>query len=58
LRDLNYGKYFDQGEVEISSTVDYNSHNTKQLDLEEMESLLMKLTYIQAAVSGNHMQQY
>ena len=56
LRDLNYGKYFDQGEVEISSTVDYNSHNTKRLDLEEMESLLMKLTYIQAAVSGNHMQ--
>jgi UDP-N-acetylglucosamine 4,6-dehydratase len=58
LRDLNYGKYFDQGEVEISSTVDYNSHNTKQLDREEMKSLLMKLTYIQAAVSGNHMQQY
>ena len=58
LRDLNYGKYFDQGEVEISSTVDYNSHNTKRLDLEEMKSLLMKLTYIQAAVSGNHMQQY
>ena len=56
LRDLNYGKYFDQGEVEISSTVDYNSHNTKRLDLEEMKSLLMKLTYIQAAVSGNHMQ--
>ena len=58
LRDLNYGKYFDQGEVEISSTVDYNSHNTKRLDLEEMKSLLMKLTYIQAALSGNHMQQY
>ena len=58
LRDLNYGKYFDQGEVEILSTVDYNSHNTKRLDLEEMKSLLMKLTYIQAAVSGNHMQQY
>ena len=58
LRDLNYGKYFDQGEVEISSTVDYNSDNTKRLDLEEMKSLLMQLTYIQAAVSGNHMQQY
>ena len=58
LRDLNYGKYFDQGEVEISSTVDYNSHNTTRLDLEEMKSLLMKLTYIQAAVSGDFMQQY
>ena len=58
LRDLNYGKYFDQGEVEVLSTVDYNSHNTTRLDLEEMKSLLMKLTYIQDAVSGNHMQQY
>ena len=58
LRDLNYGKYFDQGEVEISSTVDYNSNNTTRLDLEEMKSLLMKLTYIQDAVSGNHMQQH
>ena len=58
LRDLNYGKYFDQGEVEVLSTVDYNSHNTTRLDLEEMKSLLMKLTYIQTAVSGNYMQQY
>jgi UDP-N-acetylglucosamine 4,6-dehydratase len=58
LRDLNYGKYFDQGEVEVLSTVDYNSHNTTRLDLEEMKSLLMKLTYIQSAVSGNYMQQY
>ena len=58
LRDLNYGKYFDQGEVEISGMVDYNSHNTTRLDFEEMKSLLMKLTYIQAAVSGNFMQQH
>ena len=58
LRDLNYGKYFDQGEVEVLSTVDYNSHNTTRLDLEEMKSLLMKLTYIQSTVSGNYMQQY
>ena len=58
LRDLNYGKFVDQGEVEISGMVDYNSHNTKRLDLEEMKSLLMKLTYIQAAVSGNFMQQH
>ena len=58
LRDLNYGKFVDQGEVEISGMVDYNSHNTTRLDLEEMKSLLMKLTYIQAAVSGNFMQQH
>ena len=58
LRDLNYGKFVDQGEVEISGMVDYNSHNTTRLDFEEMKSLLMKLTYIQAAVSGNFMQQH
>ena len=58
LRDLNYGKFVDQGEVEISGMFDYNSHNTTRLDFEEMKSLLMKLTYIQAAVSGNFMQQH
>ena len=58
LRDLNYGKFVDQGEVEISGMVDYNSHNTKRLDFEEMKSLLMKLTYIQDAVSGNFVQQH
>ena len=35
---------------EISGMVDYNSHNITRLDLDEMESLLMKLTYIQDAV--------
>ena len=58
LRDLNYGKFVDQGEVEISGMLDYNSNNTTRLDLEEMKSLLLKLPYIQAAVSGNFMQQY
>ena len=58
LRDLNYGKFIDQGEVQISGTVDYNSDNTTRLDLKEMKSMLMKLSYIQAAVSENFMQQH
>ena len=57
LRDLNYEKFVDQGEVNISDPTDYNSHNTTRLDLEGMKALLMKLTYIQAAASGNFMQQ-
>ncbi|MBF3371978.1 polysaccharide biosynthesis protein, partial [Leptospira interrogans] len=35
LRDLNYGKFIDQGEKRISTLEDYNSHNTKRLNLEE-----------------------
>lgn len=52
LRDLNYGKFVDQGEVKISSATDYNSHNTTRLDVRGMEELLMKLPFIQALVNG------
>ena len=54
LRDLNYGKFVDQGEVKISEAVDYNSHNTTQLDVDGMKKLLMKLTFMQAAARGEH----
>ena len=52
LRDLNYVKYTDQGETRISEAVDYNSHNTKQLDVPGMRALLLKLPFIQAMVRG------
>jgi UDP-N-acetylglucosamine 4,6-dehydratase/5-epimerase len=52
LRDLNYGKYIEQGEMMISSASDYNSHNTSRLDLEGMQKLLLKLPFIQALVKG------
>jgi UDP-glucose 4-epimerase len=52
LRDLNYGKYIEQGEMKISSASDYNSHNTTRLDLEGMQKLLLKLPFIQALVKG------
>ena len=42
-RDLNYGKYFTQGEVQNSHTDDYTSHNTKRLDRNEVEALLLSL---------------
>lgn len=54
LRDLNYGKYVDEGQVSVSEAVDYNSHNTIRLDVEGMQALLLKLRFIQAAVRGNH----
>jgi UDP-N-acetylglucosamine 4,6-dehydratase len=54
LRDLNYGKFLEQGEVEISQAADYNSHNTTRLDVNGMQDLLLKLTFIQAALRGEH----
>ena len=56
LRDLNYGKFVEQGEVRISDAVDYNSHNTKRLDVEGMKALLMKLSFMQALVHGEYVQ--
>lgn len=56
LRDLNYGKFVDQGEVKISEATDYNSHNTARLDVEGMRALLMKLRFIQALVKGEHVE--
>ena len=39
-RDLNYSKYFTDGEQSISETEDYTSHNTKQLNVKETVSIL------------------
>tara|TARA_B100000787_G_scaffold148211_1_gene119603 strand:+ start:3372 stop:4400 length:1029 start_codon:yes stop_codon:yes gene_type:complete len=56
LRDLNYGKFTDQGEQQISEAVDYNSHNTTRLDLKEMQALLMKLDFMQAIIRGENVE--
>ena len=42
-RDLNYDKFFVEGQEDISKVEDYNSHNTYRLNVEEMKQLLMKL---------------
>jgi UDP-N-acetylglucosamine 4,6-dehydratase len=52
LRDLNYGKFIEQGEVKISVATDYNSHNTIRLDVPSMRALLMKLRFMQATMRG------
>jgi UDP-N-acetylglucosamine 4,6-dehydratase len=54
LRDLNYGKFVEQGEVISVGTVEYNSHNTERLDVKGMKALLMKLGAIKALVDKNH----
>jgi len=45
-RDLNYGKYFTEGEEKIAEIEDYNSHNTRRLNVEEIKELLLQLDYI------------
>ena len=52
LRDLNYAKYVDVGEEDITNASEYNSENTVQLDVEGMKILLNKLKFIQAASRG------
>lgn len=56
LRDLNYGKFVEQGEIKISEANDYNSHNTNRLDVAGMKALLLKLRFIQAIVRGEHVE--
>ena len=51
-RDLNYGKYFSEGELKIGDVEDYTSHNTKRLNLEETKELLLKLRVIRKDIIG------
>ena len=46
-RDLNYDKFFIQGDEKVSSIEDYHSHNTRRLDVEGMKEQLMRLRFIQ-----------
>jgi UDP-glucose 4-epimerase len=54
LRDLNYGKFVEQGEVRITEAADYNSHSTTRLDVESMKALLRKLTFVNALERGEY----
>ena len=45
-RDLNYDEYYDRGQIEISKMDDYNSHNTKRLNINQIKERLLMLDYI------------
>lgn len=51
-RDLNYSKFFIEGDIEISNVEDYNSHNTKRLDLTATKQMLLDLDYVQNELKG------
>jgi len=52
LRDLNYSKFVEKGEARISRSEDYNSHNTRRLDVSEMADMLLRLPFMRALVEG------
>lgn len=52
-RDLNYSQYVEEGEQDLSSIEDYNSHNTDRLDVEGMIKLLHKLDFIADIEAGS-----
>jgi UDP-glucose 4-epimerase len=45
-RDLNYERYFSEGQEKLSVLEDYHSHNTERLDVEGTKRLLMKLDIV------------
>jgi UDP-glucose 4-epimerase len=51
-RDLNYNKFFTEGESKIFKAEEYTSHNTYQLNLQETKDLLLKLPSIRKDVLG------
>lgn len=51
-RDLNYDKYFVDGDEQLTTEVEYNSHNTKRLTIEEIKEKLLNLDYVIDALKG------
>lgn len=51
-RDLNYEKFVEQGETRITHGTEYNSHNTRRLDVPGMKELLLKLDFLQKVARG------
>ena len=52
-RDLNYRKFFSQGEQHISELNDYTSHNTERLSLPKLKDLLLGLDFVKSAIVGH-----
>jgi UDP-N-acetylglucosamine 4,6-dehydratase/5-epimerase len=51
-RDLNYDKYFVEGDQKLSSEEEYNSHNTERLNIETIKDKLLMLDYVREELKG------
>ena len=50
-RDLNYNKFFVEGEKQLSGVLDYTSHNTNRLDKEEVKRLLLRSNIVKESLN-------
>lgn len=57
-RDLNYARYFSEGVQDVSTIVDYHSHNAEQLGVEGMKKSLSNLALIRKEIFGEDVTQY
>ena len=53
-RDLNYNKYFVEGEPRVSKAQDYHSHNTRRLNVAQIKEKLLGLDYIRRELKGEN----
>jgi UDP-glucose 4-epimerase len=53
-RDLNYAKFFVEGETEIAGSDDYTSHNTRRLNVDEVKKLLLKLDQVREYLNAQY----
>lgn len=57
-RDLNYAMYFSKGEQDLNEISDYHSHNTNQLNIDEVKQLLSNLSYVKKELLGEEIEDY
>jgi UDP-glucose 4-epimerase len=56
IRDLNYACYFTEGEMKVSGQEDYNSLNTRQLNEDELITLLLKLDFVRSSLEAGKLE--
>ena len=57
-RDLNYAMYYSTGEQDLNEVSDYHSHNTDQLNIEQVKSLLSTLSFVKKELLGEDIHDY
>ena len=57
-RDLNYSMYYSKGEQNMNEVFDYHSHNTNQLNIEKVKSLLSTVSYVKKELLGEDIEDY
>ncbi|MFU7502738.1 MAG: hypothetical protein ACE1S7_04780 [Candidatus Tisiphia sp.] len=51
-RDLNYSKFFVEGDLNVASLTDYTSSNTERLNIEQVKKLLLTLDFIKEQLNA------